>query len=118
MPATDVIVSALELNWRMVNRAIENLDDASLIKQPVNECNSIAWLMWHMNRVVDSVIHTRLQSRPQLWSEEGWSDKFGMSDDEGNIGMGWTAERVAAWEALSHPPGEVGQTATWSGSYW
>ena len=104
MAATDVIKSAFDRNWSMVDRAIDGLDDATLARQPNDQSNSIAWLSWHMNRVVDVFINTRIQSKTQVWVQDGWHQKFGMSDDPGDVGGGWTAEQVAAWVP---PAGEV-----------
>ena len=101
MAATDVISIALERNWSMVDNAIKSLSDNDLTQQPNDQSNSVAWLLWHMNRVVDNMIHTRLQSQRQLWVLDGWHQKFGMSDEESDFGMGWTAEQVAAWKAPS-----------------
>ena len=99
MAATDVISIALARNWSMVDNAIQSLSDDNLTQQPNDQSNSVAWLLWHMNRVVDNMIHTRLQSQRQLWVLDGWHQKFGMSDEESDFGMGWTAEQVAAWKA-------------------
>ena len=99
MAATDVISIALARNWSMVDNAIQSLSDDDLTQQPNDQSNSVAWLLWHMNRVVDNMIHTRLQSQRQLWVLDGWHQKFGMSDEESDFGMGWTAEQVAAWQA-------------------
>ncbi len=101
MAATDVISIALARNWSMVDNAIQSLSDDDLTQQPNDQSNSVAWLLWHMNRVVDNMIHTRLQSQRQLWVLDGWHQKFGMSDEESDFGMGWTAEQVAAWQAPS-----------------
>jgi uncharacterized damage-inducible protein DinB len=101
MAATDVISIALARNWSMVDNAIQSLSDDDLTQQPNDQSNSVAWLLWHMNRVVDNMIHTRLQSKRQLWVLDGWHQKFGMSDEESDFGMGWTAEQVAAWKAPS-----------------
>ena len=101
MAATDVIKTALERNWGMVDRALEGLDDATMTRQPTSDCNSIAWLVWHMNRVVDRFINARLQSKPQLWIQDGWHTKFGMGDDPDDFGMGWSPDKVAAWSAPS-----------------
>ena len=49
MSATDVISTSLERNWGMVGRALEGLDDAVIARQPNDDSNSIAWLMFHMN---------------------------------------------------------------------
>ncbi|MCI0792866.1 MAG: DinB family protein [Chloroflexi bacterium] len=104
MSATDVIKTALERNWGMVDRALEGLDDATLARQPNSESNSIAWLLWHMTRVVDRFINTQLQTKTQLWIQDGWHQKFGMSDDDAENGRGWSQEQVAAWVA---PPRDV-----------
>jgi len=102
--ATEAITGALERNWEMIDSALEGLDDAVLARQPADQCNSVAWIMWHMSRVVDTFIQTRLQSSPQLWVKDRWHRKFGMSDDPEDRGVGWTAQQVLAWVV---PPREV-----------
>jgi hypothetical protein len=57
----------------------------------------MAWLLWHMTRVLDTFIHTRLQAQPQVWVQDGWYAKFGMDVDPDNRGVGWTAAQVARW---------------------
>jgi hypothetical protein len=99
--AAEGLLSALERNWEMIDSALEGLDEATLSRYPSDQCNSIAWILWHLNRVVDTFIHTRLQGAPQLWVREGWDQKFGMSGDPEDRGVGWTAEQVRAWKAPS-----------------
>jgi hypothetical protein len=94
---TESISVALERNWLMIDAAVEGMDEETLARRPNEECNSIAWLVWHFSRVLDTAIHTRIRQVPQLWIGDGWSGKFGMSDDPEDRGVGWTAERVAAW---------------------
>ena len=97
MAASDVIKTSLERNWGMVDRALEGLDDTTLASRINDQSNSIAWLLWHMTRVVDTFIHTRLQDKPQLWILDGWCEKCGLSEDPETTGQGWSSERVAAW---------------------
>ena len=97
MVAAEGLLTALERNWTMVDTALEGLDDATLARQPNRQCNSIAWTLWHMNRVLDTFVHTRLRSQPQLWAIEGWHEKYGMNDEPEERGVGWTAEQVSAW---------------------
>ncbi len=96
MAATDVIKTSLERNWGMVDRALEGLNDAILAQQPNANSNSVAWLLWHMTRVVDTFVNSRLKSKPQLWVQDGWHQKFGMSDDPGQTGQGMSSEDLAA----------------------
>jgi hypothetical protein len=61
--AAEGLLTALERNWEMIDSALEGLDEATLSRRPGDECNSTAWIMWHLNRVVDTFIHTRLRAR-------------------------------------------------------
>ena len=99
MSASEGLLYALGRNWDMVDAALEGLDDAILLRRPNEQCNSISWILWHMSRVVDTFIHTRLRSTPQLWVDGGWHQKFGMAADPEDRGVGWTAEQVAEWPA-------------------
>lgn len=81
----------------MVDAALDGLDDATLARCPAAQCNSMAWTLWHMNRVVDMFVHTRLRSQPQRWIRDGWYETFGMQENPEDRGVGWTAEQVAAW---------------------
>ena len=98
LPAESIIY-ALQRNWEMVDSALEGLDEAALARQPSDQCNSAAWILWHMTRVVDTFVHTRLRSIPQLWTQNGWHQKFDMPDDAEDRGVGWTAGQVAAWQS-------------------
>ena len=95
------LLTAHERNWEMIESALEGLDDDTLSRQPSEQCNSISWLLWHLSRVLDLVVHTRAQDLPQLWVTDGWHEKFGMSDDPEDRGVGWTAAQVANWKAPS-----------------
>jgi len=54
MAAVEGILSALERNWEMVDGTLAGLDDAILARRPTDQCNSIAWLLWHMTRVLST----------------------------------------------------------------
>ena len=98
MAANEGLLIAHLRNWEMVDTALETLDDPLLARQPADHCNSVAWILWHMSRVVDTFIHTRLQEIPQLWVQDGWHQKFGMDADPEDRGVGWTAGQVSAWK--------------------
>ena len=94
---TEAIPIALERNWLMIDTTVEGMDDATMARRPDEQCNSISWLMWHFSRVLDTAIHTRIREVPQLWIGDGWCDKYGMSANPEDRGVGWTADQVAAW---------------------
>ena len=93
------LLTAHRRNWDMIDAALADLDDALVARIPAEQCNSVAWIMWHMCRVVDTFIHTRLQETAQIWETGGWHEKFGMAADPEDRGVGWTAEQVASWAA-------------------
>ena len=96
-------LTALQRNWDMVNAAVEGLDDELLRRRPNNDSNSMSWLIWHMTRVADRFIHSRLQDGQQLWVADGWAAKFGMEANPDDIGMGWSNEQAAAWRTPPRP---------------
>ncbi len=104
MADTATAVSALERNWSMVDRSLEDMDDAAMSAQPNDQTNNISWLLWHMNRVVDRFVNDRFQDKPQIWVADGWYEKFGMPANPDDNGRGWTIEQVAAWQP---PPKDV-----------
>jgi hypothetical protein len=97
--AAEAIMTALDRNWDMIDSALKGLDDSVMASQPSDQCNSVAWILWHLSRVVDTFINTRLQETPQLWIQDGWHQKFGMDGDPDDRGVGWTSAQVAAWSA-------------------
>ena len=101
MAATDTTIFALQRNWDMVSSAVAGVDDATLSRMPNEQSNPMNWLVWHMARVVDRLIHGRLQGAEQLWTAGGWHAKFGMNAEADEIGMGWSAAQVAEWPAPS-----------------
>ena len=88
MSSTDAILAALDWNWHMVDTTLSGLDDAVLACRPKPECNSIAWTLWHMNRVLDTFIHRGIGSEVPLWLRDGWCEKYGMNDAPEDHGVG------------------------------
>ena len=96
--AADGLISALENNFTTIDLALKDLTDEEFHRIPASECNSVAWILWHLSRVIDSFIHTRLRDLPQLWDANNWQRHFTMPDDGENRGLGWTHQMVCAWQ--------------------
>ena len=97
MLPTEAILAAHRRNWDMVDTALSDLDYDTLTRRPEKHCNSIAWILWHMSRVLDTFINTRLMSREQVWNTNEWVSRFNIPDTLENRGVGWTAKDVSAW---------------------
>ena len=83
---------------RMATRLIADLDGLTVHEQCYRldpEANSIAWLAWHVTRVQDHHM-AHMEGRNQLWVDDGWDVKLGMSPDLEEHGYGYTSEQVGA----------------------
>ena len=83
----------------MVSLAVAEVDDATLTARPNENSNSMAWLIWHMTRVMDRFIHFRIADQPQLWNSDAWNDRFSMPSNPQEYGLGWSNEQTAAWKS-------------------
>jgi uncharacterized damage-inducible protein DinB len=98
MDLQTVVTNALTLNTNnFVKPALEGLSDADLTKRPTDQCNSIAWLLWHQTRVEDAFL-SNISGKPQAWIDGKWHEKFGMPANPGDVGVGNTLEQVAAFK--------------------
>jgi hypothetical protein len=55
------------------------------------EANSIAWLIWHSARVQDAQV-APLAGVPEVWTDDGWVDRFALDLPRGDTGYGHDPE--------------------------
>jgi uncharacterized damage-inducible protein DinB len=93
----DVAALLLELYDRvppLAEQATAGLPSEQLARRPAPEANSIGWLIWHLARVQDHHV-AELLDTTQVWTEDGWADRFGLSPDPFNTGYGHSPADVA-----------------------
>lgn len=95
MLANDLMLDSFERVRQDVHSAVEGLDDSQLAWRPSEKTNSIAWLVWHLTRVMDDHI-SELAGKNQLWKV--WRDKFDF-DVGDDTGYGHNDEQVAKVKA-------------------
>ena len=88
----EAIRSGLEEYLQGLKTAIEGLTPAEARWLPTVHTSHIAWLVWHMARVEDRWVGRYLRGTTEVWTADGWADRFSM-DPESN-GVGQTAEEV------------------------
>ena len=98
MEAGEVLTNLLKQNGEMIEMALDGLSEEELYKQPNDQCNSIGWLVWHIARAEDGLI-SGLNQSPELWTQQGWNEKFGMGGEESGYGHG--PKEMAAFRAPS-----------------
>ncbi len=100
MDVTDLLDDALSRIPDAVRDAIEDLDDADLAWRPAPDANPIGWLVWHLTRVQDAQL-APIAGVDQLWTTDGWVDRFTVPDAANDHGYGWSVDDVADFEAPS-----------------
>ncbi|MBI2243680.1 MAG: DUF664 domain-containing protein [Nocardioides sp.] len=73
--------------------AVEGLDKDQLAHRPAPDTNSIAWLIWHTARVQDAQV-AHLAGTEQVWSTQGWVERFGLPFDPADHGYGHSSDQV------------------------
>jgi uncharacterized damage-inducible protein DinB len=78
-----------------LRRTLDGLDPDDLSRRPGPDANTIGWLAWHLVRVQDDHV-AELAGRDQVWTAEGWTERFGLPFDPSETGYGFDAEQVGA----------------------
>jgi hypothetical protein len=77
-----------------VHRAVEGLTADELAFRADPEANPIGWLVWHLARVQDDHV-AEVAGREQVWTADGWAERFGLPFEPDAIGYGQSSEEVA-----------------------
>ncbi|WP_141014930.1 mycothiol transferase [Nocardioides sambongensis] len=95
MTPADLLTDALGRVREDVDGVLDNLDDATLHASPGNGANTIGWLIWHLSRVQDDHI-AGVAGTEQVYTAEGFAERFALDLDVADHGYGHTPEQAAA----------------------
>lgn len=95
MEPKDVVCDGLDRIRQILRRSLTGLTLEEVHRQPSQDTNSIAWLVWHLTRVQDNGV-SGLFDAEQAWIVDGWHAQFQMAPDPDNEGFGHTPAQVAA----------------------
>jgi hypothetical protein len=87
MNSSDLLVDAFERIRDAVHPAVNGLSREELAFRIDDGSNSIAWLVWHLTRIQDDQVAT-LDDGQQVWTTNGWADRFDLSLAPGDTGYG------------------------------
>ncbi|MGK4584810.1 mycothiol transferase [Kitasatospora sp. HPMI-4] len=93
--ATDLLADAFDRVREAVHEAVKGLTAAQLTERPDEKANSIAWLVWHLTRVQDDHLADAAGTE-QLWTADGWYDRFALPFPVSATGYGQSSDEVAA----------------------
>lgn len=95
MDALDVLIDAA---GRPVEAALalrEDLTPDALAAHPGGHPNSPAWLLWHAAREIDAQ-RADLSGTEQVWTAQGFRERFDLGELGDGIGYGHTPEQARA----------------------
>ena len=72
---------------------VDGLDDDQLAWRPGPDANPIAWLVWHLARIQDDHV-ADVAGVEQVWTAQGFHDRFGLPFEPGDTGYGHTSAEV------------------------
>lgn len=95
MDEKDIVRSSLAESQEYVKRSVDGLtgEEASETVRP--ECNSVAFILWHMTRAEDLWINRVILERDEVYESGGWQEKLGTP--AGESGFRYTVEQLRAW---------------------
>jgi hypothetical protein len=77
-----------------VREVVDGLEESQLAWRPDEGSNSIAWLVWHLTRIEDDHV-ADVAGIDQVWTSQGWYDRFGLPFPPRAHGWGHTPADVA-----------------------
>jgi hypothetical protein len=100
MTSNDLLEDAFSRVHGVVHQAVDGLTPDELAFRVNGNTNSIAWLIWHLSRIADDHV-SDAASKGQVWTTNGWAEKFGLPFPEDATGYGFGGDDVAAVKVKS-----------------
>jgi uncharacterized damage-inducible protein DinB len=100
MPVANLLVDAFSRVRESVHGVLEGLDPDDLLLRVDRAANPIGWLVWHLTRVEDDHI-ADAAGIEQVWTSQGFAERFGLPYDTEAHGYGQSSDEVAAFKVKS-----------------
>jgi hypothetical protein len=98
--SAELLVDAFARVHEVVHRVVDGLTPEQLAFRVDPGANSIAWLVWHLTRVQDDHVADAAQAE-QVWTSQGWVERFGLPFNPLATGYGHRAADVASVRVAS-----------------
>jgi uncharacterized damage-inducible protein DinB len=95
MNGNEIMVDAIGRVKGSVHAAVKGLNTEQLATKPYEHGNTIAWLLWHLTRIQDDHV-ADAAGFEQLWTSDGWYERFGLPFEPEATGYGQSPAEVAA----------------------
>ncbi|MDD5191243.1 MAG: DinB family protein [Dehalococcoidales bacterium] len=98
MELKDYIQNELTGLSRSIKRITDTLTSQEMAWRPASGCNSIGLILFHVAKLEDSFVKTRVLNQPTLWLSEKWYEKLNLPESED--GAHYTVEQVNTFPPL------------------
>ena len=92
----DFLSGAFQGCHRTILQAVEPLSEAEMSWKPYAGTGSAGFVVWHVARAQDALVHRQLLGKPELWVTQGWAQQFGLPLDE--TGQDYAEEQLATFQ--------------------
>ena len=95
MRSRELLLYAYGQVQETLGRALDGLTAEQLSARVGPEANTVGWLGWHLLRVQDDHV-AEVAGREQVWTAEGWAERFALPVSDDATGYGFSPDDVAA----------------------
>ena len=92
---SDIFTDALDRVRETVHGLLDDVPQDKLAQPPAPGANTVAWLVWHLTRVLDTHVADAFD-RDVAWTSGGWADRFDLPFPPSAHGYGMSSEDVLA----------------------
>ncbi|UCH43827.1 MAG: DinB family protein [Dehalococcoidales bacterium] len=94
MEAKEIILASLNESKGYLYLALNDLPEDEITWTPASHCNSLAFILWHVTRVEDTIVNEFLKKDSAIYELEGWRERLGTPEDWGTE---YTEEQLQSW---------------------
>jgi uncharacterized damage-inducible protein DinB len=100
MRSRDLLLYGYEQMNETLRAAVDGLSPELLERRLTPDANSIGWLAWHLLRVQDDHL-ADVAGTEQVWTADGWVDRFGLPFTPSATGYGFSSAEVGRVRGLT-----------------
>ena len=99
MNSAELLIDGFGRISQIVHRTLDGIAADALTARLDPDANTIAWLVWHLTRNQDDHLADAFDGE-QVWTSQGWAERFALPFDAGATGYGQSSDEVAAVQVL------------------
>jgi hypothetical protein len=89
----DILLDGLDRVRETVHTLLDDVPDDQLAEPPAPGANTVAWLIWHLTRVLDDHVSDAFDV-DMVWTSGGWYERLGLPFPASAHGYGMTFDEV------------------------